>query len=125
MTTNVSTGEERLIALIVEAARGSARDGLYALWLTLRVAEGLLPPGAVSSRGHRRRLQALAARMSTLAVAPPLKRALLAARHHLEGATPRAAAQVLSQLVAPAREGLGPGAGEAIAVAARAATMHL
>jgi hypothetical protein len=125
VTTAVSSGEERLVALMADAARGPARDGLYALWVTLRVAEGLVPPNAVSPRGHRRRLQALAARMSTLTLAAPLRRALLAARQHLEIATPRTAAHVLAELLAPAREVLGPEAGEAIAVAARAATMHL
>jgi hypothetical protein len=123
--TAISTGEERLVALMSDAARGPARDGLFALWLTLRAAEGLLPPNAVSPRGHRRRLQALAARTSTLTLAPPLKRALVAARQHLETATPRTTAHVLAELVAPARDVLGPEAGEAIAVAARAATMHL
>src|SRR5205807_2245094 len=48
-----------------------------------------------------------------------------AARQHLEPATPAAAAMVLSQLVAPAREVLGTEAGDAIAVAARAARLHL
>src|SRR5256885_11355643 len=36
--------EERLIALLSAASRGSKRDGLYALWLGLRGAEGLRPP---------------------------------------------------------------------------------
>ena len=40
-------------------------------------------------------------------------------------ATPAAAAQVLAQLVAPARDVLGPEAGDAVAGAARAARMHL
>lgn len=121
----VSPGEERLIALVAEAARGPTRDGLYALWLTLRVAEGLLPPSPVSPPNHRRRLGALRARLATLALPPPLKRALLAACHHLEPGTPRAAALVLSELAAPARDVLGPEAAEAITVAVRAARMHL
>lgn len=121
----VTPGEERLIALVADAARGPRRDGLYALWLTVRVAEGVLPPHPVSPRNHRRRLQALGNRLATLALASPLKRALLAARHHLEPGTPRAAGLVLSQLVAPAREVLGDEAAEAVAVAARAARIHL
>jgi len=117
--------EARLLALVGEAARGPKRDGLFALWLVLRAAEGLLPPGGVSAKNHRRRLQALETRLASLALPAPLKRALTAARLHLEPATPEAAALVLSQLVAPAREVLGPEAGDAVAVAARAARIHL
>lgn len=125
MTSAVTPGEDRLIALVAQAARGPTRDGLYALWLTLRVAEGLLPPDPVSPKNHRRRVAALASRVATLTLPPPLKRALLAARQHLEPGTPRAAALVLTELVAPAREVLGLEAAEAVAVAVRAARMHL
>jgi hypothetical protein len=78
----------------------------------------------VGNRNHRRRLQALESRIATLALPAPLQRALAAARAHLEPATPEAAALVLSQLVAPAREVLGPEAGEAVVVAARAARLR-
>jgi hypothetical protein len=90
----------------------------------LRAAEGLLGPAPVGNRNHRRRLQALESRIATLALPAPLQRALAAARAHLEPATPEAAALVLSQLVAPAREVLGPEAGEAVVVAARAARLR-
>lgn len=75
--------EERLVALIAEAARGPTRDGLFALWLVVRAAEALLPPAPVSPPNHRRRLQALETRLGSLALPAPLKRALAAARHHL------------------------------------------
>jgi hypothetical protein len=125
MICATTPSEERLIALLAEAARGPRRDGLFALWLVVRAAEGTLPPAPVSGRNHRRRLQALASRLATLALPLPLQRALLAARQHLEPATPVAAAQVLVQLVAPARDVLGPEAGDAVAGAARAARVHL
>ena len=121
MTGSTTGSEEQIIGLIASAARGPTRNGLFALWLVLRVAEGLLAPFPVSSRSHRRRLQALQNRIATLALPAPLQRALTAARAHLEPATPAAAALVLSQLVAPAREVLGAEAGEAIALAAREA----
>jgi len=117
--------EGRLLALVGAAVRGPKRDGLFALWLVLRTAESLLPPRAVSAKNHRRRLQALETRLASLALPTPLKRALSAARQHLEPATPSAAALVLSQLVAPAREVLGSEAGDAVAVAARSARIHL
>jgi hypothetical protein len=117
--------EERLVGLIAEALRGPRRNGLFALWLTLRTAEAVLPPTPVSPKNHRRRLQALETRLASLALPAPLKRALAAARHHLGAATPRAAAMVLSQLIAPARDVLGPEAADAVGVAARAARVHL
>jgi hypothetical protein len=117
--------EERLIGLVADAVRGPARQGLFALWLVVRSAEALLPPHPVTGRNHRRRLQALEARLASLTLSGPLRRALAAARHHLEPATPAAAAMVLSQLIAPAREVLGTEAGEAVAVAARTARIHL
>lgn len=125
MTAAVTAGEERLIALASAAPRGPLQDGLYALWLTVRVAEGLLPPGPVSVKNHRRRLQALEHRLGSLALPAPLKRALSAARHHLEPGTPRAAAHVLQALLAPTREVLGGEAEAAVAVAARGARLHL
>jgi len=121
MMRATSGAEDRLVALVAAAPRGPRRDGLYALWLTLRAAEGLLPPVPVSPKNHRRRLQALETRLASLALPAPLKRALAAARTHLDPATPAAAAVVLTQLVAPARDVLGPEAADAVSLAARAA----
>lgn len=126
MTTPSTTpAEERLVTLIAEAARGPRREGLFALWLVVRAAEALLPPAPVSAKNHHRRLQALESRLGSLALPAPLRRALSAARQHLETATPNAAALVLSQLTAPAREVLGAEAAEAVTVAARTARLHL
>jgi hypothetical protein len=66
-------------------------------------------------------LQALEHRLSSLTVPPPLRRALVAAISQLKDARPETTAQVLSQLVAPAREAGGAEAGEAVAQAVRAA----
>ena len=117
--------EERLVTLIAESARGPQREGLFALWLMVRAAEALLPPSPVSAKNHRRRLQAIESRLGSLALPAPLKRALAAARQHLETATPNAAALVLSQLTGPARDVLGTEAAEAVTVAARSAKLHL
>lgn len=121
----IDGAEGLLVTLIAAAARGPKRDGLFALWLVVRAAEALLPPSPVSSKNHRRRLQAVAVRLGGLALPAPLKRALAAACQHLETATPRAAALVLTQLAAPARDVLGPEAADAVTVAARAAKSHL
>lgn len=122
--TPVTAGvEDRLVTLVAESKRGPRRDGLYALWLVVRAAEGCLAPSPVSRRNHRRRLQALETRLGGMALPAPLRRAFTAARQHLEPGTAAAAAIVLSELIAPAREVLGPEAAEVLAAAARAAKL--
>ena len=110
-----------LLHVLPRAARGAKRDGVFALWLTVRVAQDLLMDPPPADRAHRRRLQALEHRLSSLTIPPPLRRALVAALLQLKDGRPEAAAQVLSQLVAPAREAGGTEAGEAVAQAARTA----
>jgi hypothetical protein len=110
-----------LLHVLPQAARGPRREGIFALWLTVRVAQDLLRDPPPPDRAHRRRLQALEHRLSSLTEAPPLRRALAAALNQLKEGRPETAAQVLSQLVAPARETGGAEAGDALAQAARAA----
>jgi hypothetical protein len=110
-----------LIGLLPQTGRGPHREGIFALWLTVRVAQDLLRDPPPAERAHRRRLQALEHRLSSLTMPPPLRRALAAAMNQLREAKPETAVQVLSQLVAPAREAGGAEAGDALAQAARAA----
>jgi hypothetical protein len=110
-----------LLHALPRAARGTKRDGVFALWLTVRVAQDLLQDPPPADRAHRRRLQALEHRLSSLTIPPPLRRALVAALLQLKDSRSETAAQVLSQLVAPAREAGGTDAGEAVAQAARSA----
>ena len=110
-----------LLALLPAVGRGPKRGGIFALWLTVRVAQDLLLDPPFADRAQRRRVQALERRISSLTMPPPLRRALGAAVSQLRDARADAAAQVLSQLVAPARETGGPEAGEAVALAARQA----
>jgi hypothetical protein len=110
-----------LLSLLPKTGRGPKRGGIFALWLTLRVAQGLLLDPPPLERVHRRRVQALEQRLSSLTMPPPLRRALVSALSQLREARPETAAQILSQLVAPARETGGPEVGEAIALAARQA----
>ena len=108
-----------LLGVMPQTARGPRREGIFALWLTVRVAQDLLRDPPPAERAHRRRLQALEHRLSSLTVPPPLRRALVAAISQLKDARPETTAQVLSQLVAPAREAGGVEAGEALAQAVR------
>jgi hypothetical protein len=110
-----------LLNLLAEAGRGPKRGGLFALWLTLRVAQDLLLDPPPPERAHRRRVQALERRLSSVSMPPPLRRALAAAVSQLREVRPEAVAQVLSQLVAPARDTGGSEAGEALALAAKKA----
>jgi hypothetical protein len=110
-----------LLALLPQIGRGPKRGGVFALWLTVRVAQDLLLDPPPAERAHRRRVQALEHRLSSLTMPPPLRRALSAATSQLRDARPETAAQVLSQLVAPARDSGGAEAGEALALAAKQA----
>jgi hypothetical protein len=112
-----------LLDLLASTARGPKREGLYALWLTLRVTQDLLLVPPLPERAHRRRLQALESRLSSLTIPPPLRRALTAALLQLREAQPEAVPMILSTLAAPAKDGAGPEAGEALARAARAARL--
>jgi len=114
-----------LVALLKECGRGPKREGLFALWLTVRVAEDLAD-GETPERAHRRRVTALERRLSSLALPPPIRRGLQAALGELKGGAPDGAALALSHLVAPTREGIGTEAADALGKAARrvAATLQ-
>ena len=110
-----------LLELLAASARGPRREGLFAVWLTARVAlgQGLDPP--LPERAQRRRIEALERRLARLSLAPPLKRALAGTLALLRDSGARPAAIALQQLTAPVRETLGAEAAEAIAKAVRVA----
>ena len=109
-----------LVRLMGEMPRGPRREGVFALWLTVRVTEDLLLVPPHPERAVRRRVAALEHRLSSLTFPAPLRRALAAALIELKSPAPGQAALVLQQLVAPAREALGAEAGEVVARGARA-----
>ena len=106
-------------------ARGPRR-GLRALAHRARGARLLLAP-PLPERAAARRIAALERRLASLTLPAPLRRALNAALPQLASAagTPTEVPQILSQLVAPAREAAGPEAGEAVNRAAQAARQRL
>lgn len=114
-----------LVKLMGEMPRGPRREGLFALWLTLRVAQDALLLPALPERSMRRRVTSLDQRLSSLSLPAPLRRALATALTELKEPGRPLAALVLQQLVAPAREVLGVEAGEAIGKAARAAAQRV
>jgi len=114
-----------LVRLMGEMPRGPRREGLFALWLTVRVAEDLVLSPPQPERAVKRRVAALEQRLSSLSLPTPLRRALPAALAQLKDPGREPAALVLQQLVAPARETLGAEAGDAMARAARSAAQRV
>ena len=113
-----------LVKLMGEMPRGPRREGLFALWLTLRVAEDLLLVPPPPERASKRRVAALEQRLSSLGFPAPLRRALVATLSELKEAGRDRVGPALLLLVAPARETLGPEASEIVARAARSAAQR-
>lgn len=113
-----------LVKLMGEMPRGPRREGLFALWLTLRVAEDLLLVPPPPERASKRRVAALEQRLSSLGFPAPLRRALVATLAELKEAGRDRVGPALQLLVAPARETLGPEASDIVARAARAAAQR-
>ena len=110
-----------LVRILAHTARGPRREGIYALWLAVRVAQDLLLVPPLTDRAHRRRVAALEHRLASLTLPPQLRRALAGALLQLKSPRPETAAEVLTQLAAPSRDGAGAEIGDVIAGAARAA----
>lgn len=110
--------ERRLVTALAAEARGPRRNGIYAVWLFARVAEGVLPPDPLTPKSHKGRVDALQRRLSSIALPAPLRRALAGSLRLVTEGTPRSAATALSQLVTPAQETLGSAASDALAQAA-------
>jgi hypothetical protein len=109
----------QLVELMGAAPRGPRRDGLFALWLTVRVLEDF-DQSAANDRATRRRVGLLERRLSSLTLAPALKRGLGAAIAALkENPHPDLLPGLLGQLAGSAREALGVEASEALHRSAR------
>ncbi len=121
MSDTLATAEERLLEALADSARGPKRNGVFALWMFVRTCSGVLPPDELTTRAHRRRLQALERRLMSLSVPAPLKRALTSAVRELTDRSGVAAGMALQRLMAPVRETLGSEVAEVIGLAARIA----
>jgi hypothetical protein len=117
----VRAAADRVATTLTDEARGPRRNGVFALWLVARVAADGVGAEKVSPRAQLRRLEALDRRLSSLSVAPPLRRALVGALRQFQEGNEWDAALVLQQLVAPAREALGTAVADAVLAVARAA----
>jgi hypothetical protein len=110
-----------LVKLMRDMPRGPRREGVFALWLTLRLVEDVLLQPPPPERAMRRRVVALEQRFSSLTLPGPLRRALAAALADLREPRREQSALVLQQLVAPTRDVLGAEAADALGKAARSA----
>lgn len=118
MSEQLRATEGELIEQLAASPRGPRQNGIFAVWLFLRVCGGVLPPDALKPRTHRRRVQALQQRISSLTLPSPLRRAFPLALNELAEGTPSAAARGLQHLAAAARETLGAKVGETLERAA-------
>ncbi|HEX9582348.1 MAG TPA: hypothetical protein VF970_14690 [Gemmatimonadales bacterium] len=113
--------EGRLIAVLEDTARGPRQNATFAVWLVVRLCDGVLPPDPLSPRAGRRRAAGVERRVGSLTLPAPMRRGIAAALRELGAGTPAATVVALQQLVAPAREALGNEVADALAEAARAA----
>jgi hypothetical protein len=121
MSDLLRIAEDKLIAALANSARGPKRNGLFALWLVVRACDGLLPPDVLTPRAHRRRLEGLERRLSSLSLHPALRRLLQGCVRDLQPGHPEAAVTVLRRLATSVPEPLCSEAGEALTEALRAA----
>lgn len=121
MSDTLAPAEERLLDALAASVRGPKRNGVFALWMFVRTCSGVLPPDELSIRAHRRRVQALERRLTSLSMPAPLKRALTSAVRELGDRSDVAAGMALQRLVAPVRETLGSEVADVIGLAAKIA----
>ena len=110
--SEAASGSDDLLELLARTARGPRR--VFALWLVLRVAEGLAGATPATERAERRRVTNLEKRLASLTLPPPLRRALQSTLALLKEPGPDTPSLALRQLVAPVRETLGQEAGAAV-----------
>lgn len=103
-----------LLHALASTERGARRDGAFALWLLVRAAGDLADEPGWPERSHRRRLQALERRLTSLTLSPGLRRALGTALSQLRELKEENAATALAPLVGPVRESIGSDAAEAV-----------
>jgi len=113
--------ENRLLELVDSTARGPRRDGLFAVWLLVRVVLDFQLDPPYPERLQRRRVTALERRLTSLTLPAPLRRAISSAMADLRDGGTVSPAMVLSQLAAPTRESTSADAADLLTELARAA----
>jgi hypothetical protein len=66
MSERFASHERELCEMFANAAHGPRRNGLFAVWLILRVSGDAIAESGLSERARRRRSEALARRLASL-----------------------------------------------------------
>lgn len=109
-----SPAEIRLVDLLARVERGPRQQALFALWLAVRVATGVLPPTSLDPKSHRRRVAHLKRRIGSLSLPGPLRRVFANTYAQLETGDPDEIAAVMHEWSAAARTMLGEATARAI-----------
>jgi len=110
--------EQAIVGELALSMRGPRQNGLFVLWLLLRVCGDLFPPNALTERSHRRRLLSLEKRVSSLTLPPTFRRAVRECTGRLREASPASAVAALRAVSVPV-DTLGPAARGAVLRALR------
>ncbi len=124
MSERFAAEEKQLCEQYAATARGPKRNGLFALWLLLRVAGDMGPPYPFTDRAHRRRSDALVMRLTSLTLPSPLRSPLREAARNLGDRSTSNVALILGGLAPLVRDTLGSQAAVAIDTAAGLAAKH-
>jgi hypothetical protein len=115
VVSGVFHDQERAVCdLLARAARGPQRNGLFAVWLLLRVTSDLIPQEGGPDRAHRRRVQAMEQRLRSLTLPLALRSSLDRATEILATGSADGALTALREIHQPVREALGPRAADVI-----------
>ncbi len=110
-TPQPARAEDQLLELVAGSARGPRRDGLFALWLLVRVLQDMRRD-PYADRLQRRRVAALERRLASVTLPAPFRRAVTSAMAALAPPATANPAVILAQLVAPVRESVNVEGGE-------------
>ena len=110
--------ERTIVDELALSVRGPRQNGLFVLWLLLRVCGDLFPPNALTERSHRRRLLSLEKRVSSLTLPATFRRAIRECTGMLREASPASAVAALRAVSVPV-ETLGTAARGAVLRALR------
>ncbi|MGE0443007.1 MAG: hypothetical protein AB7L66_14540 [Gemmatimonadales bacterium] len=108
-----------LVEQLAAAPRGPRRDGLFALWLAVRLLEEAEPTAGSVDRGFRRRVTLTEKRISSLALQPPVRRGLTATLRALNLDPGGDRARLFEELARAARDAGNPDASALLSKAAR------
>lgn len=119
MTHVLADSERELLEALAVSRRGPKRNGIFGVWLFLRVCDGISPPDPLNIRAHRKRIRQLELRLSSLSLSPVLRKAISNSFGYLEEGDAAGAARALREVAQPAGDVLGRDVEQALLRGAR------